>query len=134
MCGFEGIARRRLAPTLAYLLAKSFHAHLSQLGACTTYGWSLSEVKASLSRRLVPGGGRIGRQEERVGQLVAVVEAQRLQVDRQRHQHHAVEKDVVPLLQVQAQARRARRSVAFADQVLGRVPAAEACEVQADEV
>ena len=52
-------------------------------------------------RLVVPGRGRISGQEERVRQLVAMVEAEGLHVDRERHQHHAIDEDVVLVLQVQ---------------------------------
>ena len=75
----------------------------------------------------------VGRNSDR-RQVVAVLEAQRLEVERARHQHHAVQVHAVALEQVAREARGARRAVALADQVLGARPAAVARGVQADEL
>ncbi len=83
---------------------------------------------------MIPGGRRVGRQEEDVGQFVVEVEVDGGEVEHGRDEHQAVEVHAVPFLQVSRKPRRARGAVGFARQELGREPAVIAGDVEADEV
>ena len=86
---------------------------------------------------VIPGGGRVGRQHGLIGQIDAGITGRpvRAQVEVQnlRQQDHAVEVDGAVGLELIDDHRRARRAVAFAEQVLGRVPAAVLGEKLGDE-
>ena len=62
-----------------------------------------------------------------------MIEMQSLHINGERHQHHAVQENVVLVLQVQAEARSAGGAITFADQILGAAPTAIASDVLADE-
>src|SRR5207248_11601623 len=82
---------------------------------------------------VIPGDGRVGREEEDVGQVVAAGEARRLEVQDGRDEDDAVEGDAV-LDEVAGKPRRARRPVTLADEEERRSPALVARQVEADEL
>ena len=82
---------------------------------------------------MVPGGRGVRREEERVGPVVAGNGEDRLDVERDRDEDHAVEGHPFDRLQPVHDAARARRPVAFAEEVFGRVPAAVVADVLLDE-
>ena len=87
---------------------------------------------------MVPGRGRIRRQGDHIGLIGAWVELGRVgrevEVEDLRQQDHAVEVRVAAGGQVGRHRRRARRAVAFAEQVFGAVPAAVAAQEALDEL
>ena len=80
----------------------------------------LLQVRGELP--MVPGGGRVGRQEERIRQVIPLREAGGLEVQDRRHE------------EVAGQARGPRRAVALAHQEQRRAPALVAGEVEPDEL
>jgi len=83
---------------------------------------------------MVPRRGGVGGQVDDVGQVVAVVKFQRLEVEHRRDEHDAVQVHAVPCLQVARQPGRPGGAVGFACQELGRSPALVAGGVQPDEI
>ena len=117
-------------PCISATVYASF-ANFSAAWMTSSNGFALQRGR---QRLVIPRRGRVRGQEQREGQFVAMIEAQRLQVDGKRDQHDAIEKDVVLFLQLPRQSRRAGGAIAFADQVLRAAPAAVAREVEADEL
>ena len=83
---------------------------------------------------VVPGGGGVGRQVERVGQLVAAGEVGGLEVEDRGDQQDAVEGDARALDQIAREPRRARGAVALPHQEQRRGPALVAAQVEPDEL
>ncbi len=76
---------------------------------------------------VIPGGRGIGRQCRLVGQIDAGIAGRpiraQVEVENLRQQDHAVEIDRAIRLELIDEHRRARRAVAFAEQIFRRIPA-----------
>jgi hypothetical protein len=82
---------------------------------------------------VIPRSRRVGRQKEHVGQIVAIGELKRLEVQHRRHQHDAVERHPVLLQHVAGERGGARRAVTFTHQKEWRVPSLVAIQIEPDE-
>mgnify|MGYP001361141611 CR=1 FL=1 len=77
---------------------------------------------------------REGRQDERIRSIVARPGENRFDVERHGNQDHAVQRQVLPRVEVVDNAARTGRAVAFAKQKFGGTPAAVFGDELADEV
>jgi len=124
--GARPVKRAASAATACRSSGSQIVSYLERTGiAAASEGPSL--LQEAVQRRLVgdtvviPGRGRIGRQDVHIG--LVVVSKQQADVENRRHQGDPVELDALVREHV-AEPRGAKRAIAFADQIFGAVPAA----------
>ena len=123
--GGAALGRKRIARhERARVLARRVLAHLGEK--------RLEVLGRRRQQLVVRRNGGVRGQDERIRTVVARIVEERREIHGDRHQDHAVERHALALQPVH-DAAGARRAVALAEQVLGRVPAAVVADVLADE-